>query len=58
MVLVQKQTHRSVEQNRVTRNKPTYVWLLMTKEARVCNKEKIVTSINTVGKTGWLQAKE
>ena len=26
MVLAQKQTHRSMEQNRDPRNKPTYLW--------------------------------
>ena len=28
MVLVQKQTHRSMEQTREPRNKPTYLWLI------------------------------
>ena len=28
MVLAQKQTHRSTEQNRIARNKPTTTWLI------------------------------
>ena len=32
MVLAQKQTHRSMEQNRGPRNKPMLIWLVKKKE--------------------------
>ena len=35
MVLAQKQIHRSMEQNREPRNKPTLTWSVMTKEAKI-----------------------
>ena len=55
MVLAQKQKYRSVEQDRKPRDKPTYLW---SKEARICNGEKTVSSISGAGKTGQLHVKE
>ena len=57
MVLAQKQTHSSMEQNREPRNKPTYLWS-MTKEARIYNGEKTVSSISGAVKIGQLHVKE
>ena len=57
MVLAQKQTHRSMEQNREPRNKPTQLQS-MTKEARIDNREKTVSSISGAGKTGQPHVKE
>ena len=34
MVLEQKQTHRSVEQNREPRNKPTHLWSINLQQRR------------------------
>ena len=60
MVPAQKQTYRSMEQYGKHRNKPTHLRSinLMTNEARIYNGEKIVTLINSVGKTGQLHVKE
>ena len=55
MVLEQKQTHRSTEESREPRNKSM---LIYEKEARIYNVEKTVFSINGVGKTGQVHAKE
>ena len=52
MVLAQRQTYRSVEQDRKPRIKP------MTKEARIYNGEKTACSISGAGKTGQLHRKE
>ena len=59
MVLAQKQTHRSVEQNRAPRNKPSHIWSinLIDKETKIYNGEMTV-SINGAGKTGELPVKE
>ena len=47
MVLAQKQIHRSMQQYRIPRNKPTHLWSIksMTNETRIYNGEKIVSSI-------------
>ena len=61
MVLAQKQKYRSMEQERKLRDKPTHLWstnLCMTKEARIYNGEKTVSSISGAGKTGQLHVKE
>ena len=34
IVLAQKQTHRSMEQNRVSRNKPTHLWSINLQQRR------------------------
>ena len=58
MVLAQKQTHRSMEQDRMPRNKPThYGHLSVTKEARIYNGEKTVSPISGAEKTRQLQVK-
>ena len=49
MVLAQKQTQRSMEQNREPRNKPHTYGQSMTKEARINNGEKTVSSISGTG---------
>ena len=54
MIVAQKQTHGSVEQNREPRNKPMHLWSVnppTTKEARIHNGEKTVSSISGAGKT-------
>ena len=54
MVLEQKQTHRSTEQNTEPRNKTMHLWSQkpLKKEARIYNVEKTVSSISDAGKTG------
>jgi len=46
-----------MEQNRKPRNKPKHSWSIMTKEARIYNGEKTISSITVAGKTGLLYAK-
>ena len=59
MVLVQKQTHRSMEEDRQPRNKPTYLsQLIYNKGGKDEQWRKIGSSISGAGKTGWLQKKE
>ena len=59
MVLPQKQTHKSTEQNREPINKPTQLQSInKTKEARIYNTEKTIYSINGAGKTRQLHVKE
>ena len=59
MVLAQKQKHRSMEQDRKTRDKLTYLWSTsLTKEARIYNGENTVSSISGAGETGQLHVKE
>ena len=55
MVLAQKQTHRSMEQNRKPRNEHMFIWSI-----HLCQKkqEYMVSSKNCVGKTGKLPVKE
>ena len=57
--LAQNPTHRSMEKNREPRNQPTH-WrsLIKTKERRMYNGEKTVSTINGTGKTGQLHVKE
>ena len=53
MVLAQKQSHRSTQQNGKPRNKPMYLWPInMTREARIYNGENRVSSISCVRKAG------
>ena len=49
MALAQKQTYRSMEQNREPRNKPTHLQL---KEARIYNGEMTISWTSGVGKAG------
>ena len=59
MVLEQKHTHRSMQQNREPRNKPTHLWSInLTKETRLYIGEKTVSSISCAEKTGHLHVKE
>ena len=59
MELAQKQKYRSMEQDRKPRDKPTHIWSTnLTKEAKIYNGEKIVSSISGAGKTGQLHVKE
>ena len=58
MVLAQKQKQRSMEQDKKPRDKPTHLWSTMTKEARIYNGEKTVSSISGAGKTEQLHVKE
>ena len=59
MVLAQKQKYRSMEQDRKPRDKPMHIWSLsLTKEGRIYNGEKTVSSISGAGKTGQLHVKE
>ena len=58
MIFAQKQTHRSMEQNRAPRNKPTLKWpLIYEKEIRIYNGKKIA-SIKGAGKIEQLHRKE
>ena len=60
MVLAEKQKYRSMEENRNPRDKQTPALMVtksMKKEARICNGEKIVSSISCAGKTGQLHVK-
>ena len=48
-----------MEQDRKPRDKPTHIWSTnLTKEAKIYNGEKIVSSISGAGKTGQLHVKE
>jgi len=47
-----------MEQNGKSRDKPMHLRLPMTKEARIHNGEKTVSSISGAGKTGQLYLKE
>ena len=59
MILAQKQTHRSMEQYGEPRNKPVQlVNQFRTREARIYNEEKIVSSKRDSGKTGQLHVKK
>ena len=53
--MAQKQTYRSMKQDRKLRNKPMH--LSMTKEARRYNGEKTVFSVSAAGKTEQLHVK-
>ena len=58
MVLAQKQTYRSMEQNREPRNKPTLIWLIILQQkASIYNGKKTTSSINGVQKTGQSMCK-
>ena len=54
MVLAQKQKYRPMEQDRKSPeiNACTYGSLFLTKEARIYNGAKAVSSINGAGRTG------
>ena len=54
----QKQKYRSMEQDGKSRDKPMHLRSPMTKEARIHDGEKTVSSISGAGKTGQLCAKE
>ena len=57
--LAQNPTRRSVEKNREPRNQPMHLRsLIKTKERRMYNGEKTVSTINGPGKTGQLHVKE
>jgi len=62
MILVQKQKYRPMEQDRKPQNPCTYGYLILfyffTKEARIYNGTKTVSSISGAGKTGQLYVKE
>ena len=60
MVLTQEQAFRSLEQNREPRNGPTNVWPtnLWTKQGRLSNGIKTVSSASGAGKTGQRHAEE
>ena len=53
MILIQKQTHRSMEQNRKPRMNPQlYGQLIFDKAGKNIQWKKVVSSTNGVGKTG------
>ena len=58
MVLAQKQTLRSMEQNREPRNGQTYGQLIFDKEGKNIQCKKTVSSANGVGKTGQRHAEK
>ena len=45
MILAQKQTLRSMEENREPRNEPTLIWAINLRQRRQDNGEKTVSSI-------------
>ena len=47
-----------MEQNRETINKPMYIWSIFDKKPSILNGERIVSSINGGGKTGYPHVKE
>ena len=59
MVLAEKQTHRSMEQNREPWNGPSTLWLANCRQSRKeYPMEKTVPSTNGVGRTGQPHAEE
>ena len=60
VVLTQKQTHTSVQQNRKPRNGPSTLWSTNIQQLRkeYPMEKKTVSSINGVGKTGQPHAEE
>ena len=60
MVVAQKQTHRSMEQNRETKYRPsTPDQIIFDKSGKkMSNRKKTVSSINGVGKIGQLYTEE
>ena len=59
MILAQKQTHSSTEQNRKPRNKPRpQDQLIYDKGGKKVQGEKTVTLISGAGETGQLHVKE
>ena len=56
VVLAQKQTHRSMEQNREPRNGSSTLYL--TKQERISTGQRTVSSINGAGKIGQPRAEE
>ena len=55
-----KQTHTSMKQKKEPRNKPMHIWSnnILTKEPRIHNGERTVSSINGIGKIGQPHSKE
>ena len=59
MVLAQKQTQKSMEQDRVPRSKPVHLWSVnLQQRGQEYTMEKTVSSISGVGKTGQIHVKE
>ena len=60
MVLAQKQTYRSMEQNRELINKPTHLWSvnLQQRWQEYTMGEKTFSLISGVGKAGQLHVQE
>ena len=53
MVLVQKQTHRSMERDIESRNKPTHMFnSSITNYSRIYSGEKIIYALSGAGKIG------
>ena len=60
MVLAQKQKHRSMEQDRKPRDKPTHLWSTNVRERRqgYAMEKRQALQISGAGKTGQLHVKE
>ena len=59
MIMAQEQKYRPIEQNRKSRDKPTPITSTnMTKEPRIYNRQKIISSMSDGGKTGHMHVKE
>ena len=56
MVLVQKQKHRSMEQNRKPRDKSTHLWMQTNKKYTM--EKKTISLTSGAGKTGQPLVKE
>ena len=52
MVLAQRQIYRSMEQIRKPRDKSMHLWISLTKEVRIYNREKTISLTSGAGKTG------
>ena len=51
------QSYRLAEQNKGPKNKPLNIWPYI-KMPRLCKKERIISSTNSVGKTGYPHTKK
>ena len=57
--MAQKQTYRSMEENREPRNKATYLWSINpTKETRLSNRKETISSTSSVGKAEQLHVNQ
>ena len=58
MKLAQKQTHRSTKQNKDSRSKPTFIWVINMKKEEKYEMRKRWSQIKGIGKVEQLPSKE